>query len=80
MPFLASMVIGTPGSGKSFSVVQPFIRQHLKKGFSMCVYDLFSESQEKRKVLREMFGLNICSPLGHTLRHQLILKALKSRV
>jgi YWFCY protein/Type IV secretory system Conjugative DNA transfer len=38
-PFRASMVIGTPGSGKSFSVVLPFIRQHLQKGFSMCVYD-----------------------------------------
>ena len=38
-PFRATMVIGTPGSGKSFSVVLPFIRQHLKKGFSMCVYD-----------------------------------------
>lgn len=38
-PFRAAMVIGTPGSGKSFSVVLPFIRQHLKKGFSMCVYD-----------------------------------------
>ncbi|WP_439185425.1 type IV secretory system conjugative DNA transfer family protein [Carboxylicivirga taeanensis] len=38
-PFRASMVIGTPGSGKSYSVVQPFISQHLRKGFSMCVYD-----------------------------------------
>ena len=38
-PFRATMVIGTPGSGKSFSMVLPFIRQHLKKGFSMCVYD-----------------------------------------
>lgn len=38
-PFRGSMVIGTPGSGKSFSVVLPFIKQHLKKGFSMCVYD-----------------------------------------
>jgi len=38
-PFRATMVIGTPGSGKSFSVVLPFIRQHLLKGFSMCVYD-----------------------------------------
>ncbi|MBW8323806.1 MAG: type IV secretory system conjugative DNA transfer family protein [Prolixibacteraceae bacterium] len=38
-PFRATMVIGTPGSGKSFSVVLPFIRQHLKKGFSMCIYD-----------------------------------------
>lgn len=38
-PFRATMVIGTPGSGKSYSVVLPFIRQHLGKGFSMCVYD-----------------------------------------
>lgn len=38
-PFRASMVIGTPGSGKSYSVVLPFIKQHLKKGFAMCVYD-----------------------------------------
>jgi hypothetical protein len=38
-PFRATMVIGTPGSGKSISVVLPFIRQHLGKGFSMCVYD-----------------------------------------
>lgn len=38
-PFRATMVIGTPGAGKSFCVVQPFIRQHLQKGFTMCVYD-----------------------------------------
>jgi hypothetical protein len=38
-PFRATMVIGTPGSGKSFSVVLPFIRQHLAKGFALCVYD-----------------------------------------
>jgi hypothetical protein len=38
-PFRASVVIGTPGSGKSFSLVLPFIKQHLEKGFAMCVYD-----------------------------------------
>ncbi|MDM8161872.1 type IV secretory system conjugative DNA transfer family protein [Labilibaculum sp. K2S] len=38
-PFRGSMVIGTPGSGKSFSVVLPFIKQHLNKEFCMCVYD-----------------------------------------
>lgn len=38
-PFRGTMVIGTPGSGKSFSVVLPFIKQHLAKGFSLCVYD-----------------------------------------
>jgi len=37
-PFRSTIVIGTPGSGKSFSVVLPFIRQHLDKGFALCVY------------------------------------------
>ncbi len=38
-PFRGTMVIGTPGSGKSYSAVLPFIRQHLGKGFALCVYD-----------------------------------------
>lgn len=38
-PFRGTIVIGTPGSGKSYSVVLPFIKQHLGKGFAMCVYD-----------------------------------------
>lgn len=38
-PFRGTFVIGTPGSGKSFSVINSFIRQHSAKGFSMVVYD-----------------------------------------
>ena len=38
-PFRGTWVVGTPGSGKSFSVIEPFIRQHSAKGFSMVVYD-----------------------------------------
>ena len=38
-PFRGTFVIGTPGSGKSFSVIDPFIRQHSAKGFAMVVYD-----------------------------------------
>ena len=30
---------GTPGSGKTFSIIEPFIRQHSAKGFAMVVYD-----------------------------------------
>ena len=33
------MVLGTPGSGKSFSVYGPFIEQMIAKGYSMFVYD-----------------------------------------
>jgi len=38
-PFRGTWVVGTPGSGKTFSVIEPFIRQHSAKGFSMVVYD-----------------------------------------
>jgi hypothetical protein len=38
-PFRATWVVGTPGSGKTFSVIEPFIRQHSAKGFAMVVYD-----------------------------------------
>ena len=31
--------MGTPGSGKTFSIIEPFIRQHSAKGFAMVVYD-----------------------------------------
>lgn len=38
-PFRASMVLGTPGSGKSYAIVNNYIKQHIEKGFSMCIYD-----------------------------------------
>ena len=34
-PFRGTFVVGTPGSGKTFSVIEPFIRQHSEKGFAM---------------------------------------------
>jgi hypothetical protein len=37
--FRGTIVIGTPGSGKSFSVVNPFIRQLIAKEFTVCLYD-----------------------------------------
>jgi hypothetical protein len=33
------LVIGSPGSGKSYFVVEPVIKQHIEKGFSMFIYD-----------------------------------------
>ena len=38
-PFRASIVLGTPGSGKSYAVVNNFIKQQIEKGFLMYVYD-----------------------------------------
>ena len=38
-PFRATQILGTPGSGKSYAVLNNYIKQHIEKGFSMLVYD-----------------------------------------
>jgi len=38
-PYRASIVLGSPGSGKSFAVYFAFIEQQLRKGFTMFLYD-----------------------------------------
>lgn len=37
--FRACMVIGTPGSGKSYAIVNSYIRQLIAKGFAIYIYD-----------------------------------------
>ncbi len=41
-PFRASIVLGTPGSGKSYAVVNNFIKQMIEKGYSAYIYDFKS--------------------------------------
>lgn len=38
-PFRASIVLETPGSGKSYAVVNNYIKQHIQKSFSLYLYD-----------------------------------------
>ncbi|MFC6095445.1 conjugal transfer protein MobC [Flavobacterium qiangtangense] len=38
-PFRATIVLGTPGSGKSYAIVNSYIKQQIEKGFSMYIYD-----------------------------------------
>jgi hypothetical protein len=38
-PFRAILVLGVQGSGKTYSVIEPAIRQMIEKGFTMAVYD-----------------------------------------
>lgn len=38
-PFRATIILGTPGSGKSFSVYTPFLKTFTKKGYMNFVYD-----------------------------------------
>jgi hypothetical protein len=38
-PFRGLLVVGSPGSGKSYYVIRHIIKQHIQKGFSMFIYD-----------------------------------------
>lgn len=38
-PFRGMLIAGTPGAGKSYFVVRHIIDQHIRKGFSMFLYD-----------------------------------------
>ena len=38
-PFRATIVLGTPGSGKSYAIVKNYIKQQIEKGFAMYIYD-----------------------------------------
>jgi DNA-binding transcriptional regulator YbjK len=38
-PFRAGIVLGTPGSGKSYAVINQFIKQQIEKAYSLYIYD-----------------------------------------
>ena len=38
-PFRAVSVLGTPGSGKSYAIINNFIKQQIEKGFAIYCYD-----------------------------------------
>ena len=38
-PFRASIVLGTPGSGKSYALINNYIKQAIEKGYALYVYD-----------------------------------------
>ncbi|MGK6349657.1 conjugal transfer protein MobC [Parapedobacter sp. DT-150] len=38
-PFRGLLVIGTPGAGKSYFVIRHIIDQHIRKGFTLFIYD-----------------------------------------
>jgi hypothetical protein len=69
-PFRALLVSGTPGSGKSYFVIRHVITQHIRKGFSMFVYDFkfddlsvivyntWLKNKHKYKVPAEFYVIN----------------------
>lgn len=38
-PFRGTLIMGSPGSGKSYFIIQHILRQHVRKGFALFVYD-----------------------------------------
>ncbi|MDR0573429.1 MAG: YWFCY domain-containing protein [Tannerella sp.] len=73
-PFRASIVLGTPGSGKSYAIVNSYIRQQIVKGFSMYVYDYkfddlsviayntLLKNMDKYKVKPKFYVINFDNP------------------
>ena len=78
-PFRGILVLGSPGSGKSYSVYEPIIDQMMSKGYTMCVYDYkyptlsknvynkLLQYRHKYKVKLEFCVLNFDDPV-HSLR------------
>jgi len=75
-PFRATIVLGTPGSGKSYAVINNYIRQHISKGFSMYIYDYkfddlsiiaynnLLNNVDKYKVTPKFYIINFDNPRG----------------
>ena len=73
-PFRASIVLGTPGSGKSYAVVNNYIKQQIRKGFSMYIYDYkfddlsviayntLLQNMDKYKVQPKFYVINFDNP------------------
>ncbi|MCU7618462.1 YWFCY domain-containing protein [Chryseobacterium sp. PBS4-4] len=73
-PFRATIVLGTPGSGKSYAIVNNYIKQHIEKGFSMYIYDFkfcdlstiaynhLLKHTEKYKVKPQFYVINFDDP------------------
>lgn len=73
-PFRATIVLGTPGSGKSFAVVNSYIKQQISKGFAVYIYDYkfddlsiiayneLLKNLDKYKVKPEFYVINFDDP------------------
>lgn len=73
-PFRATIVLGTPGSGKSYAIVNNYIKQQIEKGFSMYIYDFkfddlstiaynhLLKNQHKYKVKPQFYVINFDDP------------------
>ncbi|HIT89100.1 MAG TPA: YWFCY domain-containing protein [Candidatus Merdenecus merdavium] len=73
-PFRATIVLGTPGSGKSYAVVNNYIKQQIAKGFALYLYDYkfddlstiayneLLKNKNKYKVTPQFYVINFDNP------------------
>lgn len=73
-PFRATIVLGTPGSGKSYAVVNNYIKQQISKGFSLYCYDYkfpdlseityntLLKNRDKYQVVPKFYVINFDNP------------------
>ena len=78
-PFRATIVPGTPGSGKSYAIVNNYIKQQIEKGFSMYIYDFkfddlstiaynhLLKNGDKYKVQPKFYVINFDDPARATV-------------
>ncbi len=69
-PMRGVLIMGSPGSGKSYFIIQHIIRQHIEKGFSMFIFDFkyddltkiaynhFLKNRKKYKVEPQFYLIN----------------------
>ena len=69
-PFRGMLVMGTPGSGKTYFIIRNIIAQHLQKGFSMFIYDfkyddltkiaysLYLKNRNRYKIIPKFYVIN----------------------
>lgn len=67
-PFRASLILGTPGSGKSYAIINNYIRQQIEKGFAAYIYGAPVKAISQSSLWQ---GLGKCS-LKTTYHHRLI--------
>ena len=68
-PYRASMVLGSPGSGKSFAIYNAFIEQQIRKGFTMFLYDYkFPDLTER-----------VLTEIAYQSKHESLWKDMKKK-
>ncbi|KAA6314950.1 hypothetical protein EZS27_034516, partial [termite gut metagenome] len=75
-PFRATIVLGTPGSGKSYAIVNSYIRQQIEKSYAMYIYDYkypdlsviaynaLLKNRSKYEVPPQFYVINFDNPAG----------------